>query len=88
MLPLPKILEQKLPEILDLRGVACPRNAARSRLVLAGLPKGYRLTIYLDEGSPIENVPTSLVADGHIVEKRQKNGDFWVLTVVKGESRV
>ncbi|MCQ2098254.1 MAG: sulfurtransferase TusA family protein [Fibrobacter sp.] len=88
VLPLPDSLKSEIPKILDLRGVVCPRNAARSRLVMAGLPAGFRLTIYLDDGSPIENVPGSLVADGNVVENRQKKGNFWALTVVKGETRV
>ena len=87
-LPLPEALKEDFPQVLDLRGVVCPRNAARSRLVMAGLPENFHLTIYLDEGSPIENVPGALIADGHIVEKRQKNGNFWQLVVVKGRSRV
>lgn len=88
VLPLPKELCSEFPKVMDLRGVVCPRNAARSRLVLAGAPKGTRLDIYLDEGSPIENVPQSLVADGHIVENREKKGDFWVISVVAGGSIV
>lgn len=87
-LPLPEGLERELPKVLDLRGVVCPRNSARSRLVMAGLPEGYHMTIYLDEGSPIENVPGSLVADGHIVEKRVKKEGFWELTVVKHSTSV
>lgn len=88
VLPLPEALQGEFPKVLDLRGVVCPRNAARSRLVLAGAPKGTRLQIYLDEGSPIENVPQALVADGHIVENREKKSNFWVLNVVKGPARV
>lgn len=88
ILPLPESLKGNFPDVLDLRGVVCPRNAARSRLVMAGAPAGHRLHIYLDEGSPIENVPQALVADGHIVENRQKKEDFWVLTVVKRDARV
>lgn len=84
VLELPKELCSDFPELLDLRGVVCPRNAARSRLVLAGAPKGTRMTIYLDEGAPIENVPQSLVADGHIVENREKKGNFWSISVVCG----
>lgn len=87
-LPLPEGLKRDFPQVLDLRGVLCPRNSARSRLVLSGLPEGFRLTIYLDDGSPIENVPGSLVADGHIVEKREKKAGFWELTVVKHASSV
>ena len=81
--PLPEALRGDFPTVLDLRGVICPNNAVRSRLVMNGLPEGSSLDIYLDEGSPIENVPGALVADGHIVKKRQKNGDFWVISVVK-----
>ena len=76
------------PAILDLRGVKCPNNAMRSRLVMAGLPDGANLEIYLDEGAPIENVPGALVADGHIVKNRQKKGSFWAISVVKAPSRV
>ena len=88
ILPLPKALKGAFPEVLDLRGVKCPNNAARSRLVMSGLPEGGSLDIYLDEGSPIENVPGALVADGHIVKNRQKKENFWVISVVKRPSRV
>ncbi|MCF0221892.1 MAG: sulfurtransferase TusA family protein [Fibrobacter sp.] len=83
ILSLPDCLKQEFPHVLDLRGVVCPKNAARSRLVMAGLPEGFRLDILLDEGAPIENVPQALVADGHFIENRHKKADFWVLTVVK-----
>ena len=86
--PLPEALKGTFPEHLDLRGVVCPNNAMRSRLVMSGLPEGSELEIYLDDGSPIENVPGALVADGHIVKKRQKKENFWILSVVKRRSRV
>lgn len=88
ILPLPEALKSEFPRVLDLRGIVCPRNAARSRLVMAGAPEGHRLEIYLDDGSPIENVPGALVADGHFVENRQKKANYWVLTVVKRGVRV
>ena len=88
VLPLPDTLKGDFPTVLDLRGVKCPNNAARSRLVMSGLPEGASLDIYLDEGSPIENVPGALVADGHIVKKRQKKEGFWVISVVKRPVRV
>lgn len=92
-LPLPAGISVEYPDVLDLRGVACPGNAVRSRLVMAGLPAGSRLKIMLDEGSPIENVPQALVADGHIVLSREKKtgfcekkADFWEINVVKKDS--
>ena len=86
--PLPAALKGTFPERLDLRGVVCPNNAMRSRLVMAGLPEGAELEIFLDDGSPIENVPGALVADGHIVKKRQKKEGFWSISVVKRHGRV
>lgn len=85
-LPLPDSIGVDFPKLLDLRGVKCPANAVRSRLVMAGLPEGFELEILLDEGSPIENVPQALVADGHFIKKREKNGLFWQITVVKSTS--
>jgi len=81
--PLPASLKGPVPEILDLRGVCCPKNAARSRLVMAGYPAGGTLEILLDEGSPIENVPGSLIADGHHVVFREKKANYWSIKVVK-----
>ena len=86
--PLPEALKGGMPTLLDLRGVVCPNNAMRSRLVMAGLPDGAELEIYLDDGSPIENVPGALVADGHVVKKRQKKEGFWSISVVKRPLRV
>lgn len=83
VLPLPGAMQVQVPSFLDLRGVECPRNAARSRLVMAGYPADKPLEIWLDDGSPIENVPGALVADGHKVLFREKKGTFWVLKVVK-----
>ena len=86
--PLPDALKGGVPTLLDLRGVVCPNNSMRSRLVMAGLPEGAELEIFLDDGSPIENVPGALVADGHIVKKRQKKDGFWSISVVKSPVRV
>ena len=76
-------LSLEVPDELDLRGVECPGNAVRSRLVMSGYPRGRILKISLDEGSPIENVPGALVADGCRIVSREKKDDFWVISVVR-----
>ena len=86
--PIPDGLKLDFPTMLDLRGVACPGNAVRARLVMAGFPAGRPLDFYLDDGSPIENVPGALVADGMTVVSRVKKEGYWVLTVVKPENKV
>ena len=80
--PLPGVTVD-VPDVLDLRGVVCPGNAARSRLVMSGYPRGRVLKIDLDEGSPIENVPGALVADGCSILSREKKDGFWEISVVK-----
>ena len=86
--PLPAALKGTFPERLDLRGVVCPNNAMRSRLVMAGLPEGAELEICRDDGWTKENLPGAMVADGHIVKKRQKKEGFWSISVVKRPGRV
>ena len=81
--PLPEGLSADFPDVLDLRGVVCPGNAVRSRLVMAGYPLGKTLEILLDEGSPVENVPGALVADGCRIVSRVKKQDYWSISVVK-----
>ena len=87
-LPLPAALQGEIHSVLDLRGVKCPLNAARSRIVMSGYPAGKTLKIWLDDGSPIENVPGSLVADGHKVLSREKKSNYWEISVVKLNSIV
>lgn len=86
--PIPEGLKMEFPKVLDLRGVVCPGNSVRARLVMGGFPAERTLDIYLDEGAPIENVPGSLVADGIKVLSRKKTGNYWVLTVVKPADNV
>ena len=85
--PLPAGLSADFPDVLDLRGVVCPGNAVRSRLVMAGYPRGRVLEIRLDDGSPVENVPGALVADGCRIVSREKKQGFWAVFVVKPDNK-
>ena len=52
---------------LDLRGVPCPLNWVRARLLLETLEPGDELRLQLDPGEPVESVPASAREDGHKV---------------------
>jgi TusA-related sulfurtransferase len=52
---------------LDLRGVPCPLNWVRARLLLETMAPGTQLLLQLDPGEPIESVPRSAAEDGHVV---------------------
>jgi len=55
------------PHELDLRGVACPMNFVKTKLYLDKLEAGQFLTVLLDLGEPMENVISSVKAEGHII---------------------
>lgn len=67
----------------DLRGVECPRNYVKASVILKRLPQGALLTLSLDPGMPIENVPMRLIADGYEVQSRLKVEDHWQIKVYK-----
>jgi TusA-related sulfurtransferase len=69
-------------EVLDLTGVPCPQNAARSLMVLMTMDSGELLQITLDDGEPIDLVPESIEDEDHrILERRQLEDTRWVLLV-------
>jgi TusA-related sulfurtransferase len=64
---------------LDLRGVPCPLNWVRARLLLETMAAGESLQIQLDPGEPLESVPASALEDGHSVVV-----EGTVVTIVRG----
>ena len=67
----------------DLRGVACPMNFVRTKLALESLTAGQRLRILLDDGAPIQNVPRSVVGEGHRILEQVKAGEHWSVLIEK-----
>ena len=49
---------------LDLRGVICPYNFVKTKLKLETMERGQILSVLLDDGDPIRNVPQSVRATG------------------------
>jgi len=66
---------------LDLRGTPCPLNFVRTKLRLQQMEPGQLLEVWLDGGEPIEQVPDSLVMEGHAIEQIQDRGEFFALMV-------
>jgi TusA-related sulfurtransferase len=52
---------------LDLRGVICPYNFVKTKLKLETMEEGQILSVILDAGDPIRNVPMSVSHEGHEV---------------------
>ncbi|MGL5194827.1 MAG: sulfurtransferase TusA family protein [Chroococcales cyanobacterium] len=70
---------------LDLRGTPCPMNFVRTKLRLDKMNPGEVLEVWLDPGEPIEQVPDSLVMDGHIMELIEDRGGFFAIQVRRAD---
>jgi TusA-related sulfurtransferase len=57
---------------LDLRGVICPYNFVKTKLKLETLKQGQVLSVLLDDGDPIRNVPRSVENEGHTVLSQER----------------
>jgi sulfite reductase (ferredoxin) len=68
---------------IDLRGVACPMNFVKTKVALASMKKGELLEVLLDNGEPIENVPKSVVEEGHYIVKNDSQEDYTILIIRK-----
>ena len=68
----------------DYRGVACPMNFVKTKLVLETMKVGQQLEILLDDGAPINNVPNSVKLEGHkIVNQVQSSDGYWTVLIEK-----
>ncbi len=67
----------------DLRGVACPMNFVKTKVELSKIASGDALKIFLDDGEPIDNVPRSVLGEGHKIVKQEKTGEYWTVIIEK-----
>ena len=67
----------------DLRGVACPMNFVKAKIVLDTMTAGQRLAVLLDDGAPINNVPRSIQGEGHKILEQTMKGNHWFVLIEK-----
>lgn len=79
-----KTIKSKALKSKDYRGVGCPMNFVKTKIDLATMKAGEQLEILLDDGAPIDNVPRSVLAEGHKIVSQDKVDDFWKVLIEKG----
>ena len=57
---------------LDLRGVMYPYNFVKTKLKLETMEQGQVLSVLLDGGDPIRNVPSSVSNEGHTIVSQDR----------------
>src|SRR5215467_2511102 len=73
-------------EELDLRGVICPYNFVKTKLKLETLKQGQVLSVLLDDGDPIRNVPRSVENEGHTVLSQERIDQAYRILIRREES--
>ena len=76
-------MQNRVEYELDLRGVACPMNFVKTKLRLEQLSAGERLSVLLDKGEPVRNVPRSAREEGHKILSVQKEADHYNVLIEK-----
>jgi len=80
--------EEKTRQVItlkkDFRGVLCPMNFVKTKIELSTMYTGDILEILLDDGEPIENVPGSIIGEGHQILEQNKVDNYWSVTIRKG----
>lgn len=70
---------------LDLRGVICPYNFVKTKLKLETMGQGQILSVLLDDGDPIRNVPLSVSNEGHTVLSQDRLAEFYRVRIQRRE---
>ena len=70
---------------LNLEGIPCPTNFVKIKMQLEELEDGGILEIIVDDGDPIQSVPSSLKEEGHrLIEAEPQKNNTYRLLVEKG----
>ena len=65
----------KADETVDITDVFCPVTFVKAKVALEELDDGQILSIHMNDGEPVQNVPRSIKDEGHQILKLTDNGD-------------
>lgn len=73
----------KYDDFVDITDVVCPVTFVKAKVALEELDEGQILSIRLNDGEPVQNVPRSMKEEGHQVLKLAENEDGTYTLYVK-----
>ncbi len=65
----------KIDDTVDITDVVCPVTFVKAKVALEELDDGQVLSIHMNDGEPVQNVPRSIKDEGHQIIKLINNGD-------------
>ncbi|HWQ79807.1 MAG TPA: sulfurtransferase TusA family protein [Anaerovoracaceae bacterium] len=70
-------------ETVDITDVVCPVTFVKAKVALEELDEGQILSIRMNDGEPVQNVPRSIKEEGHQIIKLIDNKDGTYSLIVK-----
>lgn len=75
--------EIKIDDTVDITDVVCPVTFVKAKVALEELDEGQILSIRMNDGEPVQNVPRSIKGEGHQILKLDDNEDGTYTLYVK-----
>lgn len=75
--------EIKFDDTVDITDVVCPVTFVKAKVALEELDEGQILSIRMNDGEPVQNVPRSIKEEGHQILKLDYNEDGTYTLYVK-----
>ena len=75
--------EIKFDDTVDITDVVCPVTFVKAKVALEELDDGQILSIRMNDGEPVQNVPRSIKEEGHQILKLDTNDDGTYTLFVK-----
>jgi len=67
--------ENRIDEILNLRGEKCPMNFVKTKLKLEEMQDGQNLQVIIDAEEAMQSIPRMIKEEGHKIIKVEKAGN-------------
>ncbi len=67
--------EFEINESVDITDVVCPTTFVKAKVALEELDEGQILSVRMNDGEPVQNVPRSIKEEGHKILKLIDNED-------------
>ena len=73
----------KIDDTVDITDVVCPTTFVKAKIALEELEEGEILSVKMNNGEPVQNVPRSIKEEGHQILKLIDNEDGTYNLIVK-----
>jgi TusA-related sulfurtransferase len=65
----------QIDDTVDITDVVCPVTFVKAKVALEELDDGEVLSVHMNDGEPVQNVPRSIKEEGHQILKLVDNED-------------